>query len=58
MGLPPGTLVHVGEKRTEKVRITIIDYDEKEFQEKEAEAVEECFPFNNPLHNPSLSQPL
>ena len=47
VGLPPGTLVHVGEKRTEKVRITIIDYDEKEFQEKEAEAVEECFPFKD-----------
>lgn len=46
-GLPPGSLVHVGEKREEKVRITIIDYDKAQFQEKEAETVEECFPFKD-----------
>jgi magnesium transporter len=47
VGLPPGTLVHIGEKRTEKVRITIIDYDEAQFQEKEAKTTEECFPFKD-----------
>ena len=47
VGLPPGTLVHVGEKRTEKVRITIIDYDPKNYQEKEGEKIEECFPFKD-----------
>ena len=26
--MPPGTLVYLGEERTEPVRITIIDYDE------------------------------
>jgi len=35
VGLPPGTLVHIGEKKTDKVRITIIDYDEANFEEKE-----------------------
>ncbi|OGF56308.1 MAG: magnesium and cobalt transport protein CorA [Candidatus Fraserbacteria bacterium RBG_16_55_9] len=44
-GLSPGTLVHIGEKKTEKVRITLIDYDEAHAQEKEVRAVEECFPF-------------
>ncbi len=44
-GLPPGALVHIGEKKTEKAKITIIDYDEEQFQEKEAKKVEECFPF-------------
>ncbi|MFC1767937.1 magnesium/cobalt transporter CorA [Candidatus Margulisiibacteriota bacterium] len=44
-GLPPGTLVHIGEKRSEKIKITIIDYDEKQFQEKEAKTIEECLPF-------------
>jgi magnesium transporter len=44
-GLPPGSLIHVGEKKTERAKITIIDYDEQNFQEKEAKAVEECFPF-------------
>jgi magnesium transporter len=47
VGLPPGTLIHVGEKRAEQVRISIIDYDETQFQEKEAKTVEECFPFKD-----------
>jgi len=44
-GLAPGTLLYTNEKRMEKAKITIIDYDEKDLQEKEAKAVEECFPF-------------
>jgi len=44
-GLPPGTLVHIGEKHVEKPRITVMDYDERTFQEKEVAAVEECFEF-------------
>jgi magnesium transporter len=33
-GLPPGTLVHIGEKRAETVRISVFDYDEAHFQER------------------------
>ena len=44
-GLPPGTLVHIGERKAEEVRIRILDYDEVQFEEKEAKTVEECFPF-------------
>lgn len=44
-GSPPGTLVHVGEKRSEVVRISYMDYDEANFQEKQAANIEECFPF-------------
>jgi magnesium transporter len=47
VGLPPGTLVHVGEKKTEEVRITVIDYDPKNYQEKEVDKIEECFPFRD-----------
>ena len=47
IGLPPGTLVHVGEKKMEKARIRIIDYDEKNLQEKEANTIEECFQFKD-----------
>lgn len=43
LGLPPGTLVHIGEEKTGSVRITIIDYDETNVQMKEASTVEECF---------------
>ena len=46
-GLPPGALIHIGEKRSEKVKISIIDYDEINFQEKEAKTIEECFPFKD-----------
>jgi magnesium transporter len=46
-GTPPGTLVHIGERKAEKARITTIDYDETQFQEKEVETTEECFPFKD-----------
>jgi magnesium transporter len=44
-GLPPGTLMHIGEKLSERTHITILDYDAANFLEKETEAIEECFPF-------------
>ncbi|MEA3293517.1 MAG: magnesium/cobalt transporter CorA [Euryarchaeota archaeon] len=47
MGLPPGTLVHIGERKAQKHRITIIDYDETQFQERELETIEESFPFKD-----------
>jgi len=47
VGLPPGTLVQAEEKKAEKARISLIDYDEAQFQEKEAATIEECFPFKD-----------
>jgi len=44
-GLSPGTLMHVGARKMERTRITVMDYDEASFIEKEAGSVEECFPF-------------
>jgi magnesium transporter len=41
-GLPPGALVHIGEKRTEKVKVTVWEYDEKSFQQKEIAGLKEC----------------
>jgi len=46
-GLPPGTLVHIGERKTEKIKITIMDYDETQFQVRETETLEECYPFKD-----------
>ena len=46
-GLPPGTLIHIGEKKTEKVKITITEYDEMHFREQEAKTIEECFPLKD-----------
>ena len=31
-GLPPGTLIYTGERKAEKVKIRILDYDEAEFR--------------------------
>ncbi|MGD9347692.1 MAG: magnesium and cobalt transport protein CorA, partial [Candidatus Aminicenantes bacterium] len=42
IGLPPGTPVYTGDKKEEAVRITVMDYDEDNFDEKEISDVEEC----------------
>ena len=42
-GLPPGELVHIGEKRTERSSITVLDYDENTFEETSVKQVEDCF---------------
>ena len=47
VGLPPGTLVHVGEKKAETTRIRIIDYNEAQLNEKDIQTVEESFPFKD-----------
>jgi len=44
-GLPPGTLVHIGEKTSDTTRFTLWEYDEKDFQESRLENLEVCFPF-------------
>jgi len=43
-GLPPGTLVHIGEEKAERTRITVLDYDELSFRVKEVETIDECLP--------------
>jgi len=45
VGLPPGTMVHVGEERTGPVRITILDYDEVELQEFFVTSIDRCLDF-------------
>ena len=44
-GLPPGTLVHIGEKLTEKTRIAVVEYDGQGFQEKELGTLETSYLF-------------
>jgi magnesium transporter len=46
-GFPPGTLVHIGEKKSETPKITIMDYEEANFQGKETKIIEECFLFKD-----------
>jgi magnesium transporter len=51
-GLQPGSLIHIGEQKVEKVRIRVIDYEEANLNEHEFESVEECFSFKD---KPSVS---
>jgi len=46
-GLPPGTLIHIGEKKVEEPQITIFDYDDQHVEEREVKAIEECFAFKD-----------
>ncbi len=44
-GLSPGTLMYLGEKKDQKVKIQIIDYNENKLLEREAATIDECLPF-------------
>jgi magnesium transporter len=44
-GAPPGSLVFIGEQRSEKVRLTLYNYDAGSLEEKTLETPEEAFPF-------------
>jgi len=44
-GLPPGTLVYVGDKDLGPIRITYMAYDEQNFHEEQVKKIEDCFAF-------------
>ena len=48
-GLPPGRLVYVGPPKTDPVTISVIDYDENNFIQKNLKSAEECLSFKNSL---------
>ncbi len=41
-GLPPGTAIHIGEIKTDKVRISVIDYNQEQVESRTVEEVGEC----------------
>ena len=43
-GLPPGSLIHVGERKIDKTLIRIVDYNETNVNEKTIKDIEECLP--------------
>ena len=45
IGAPPGTLIHVGERKTERTRIRLIRYDAERLEEQELERVEQCLEY-------------
>lgn len=46
VGLPPGTLVHVGEKKIDKTHLHLFSYDANGYNELEPETIDACFPFS------------
>jgi len=65
-GAPPGTLVHTGARKMDKVRIRLIDYDAESMQELELERIEDSFSYaQDPpvtwvnvdgLHDPAVAE--
>jgi magnesium transporter len=41
-GLPPGSLVHIGEQKSERTRIFLMNYNEEHCEEKEITDIEAC----------------
>lgn len=48
VGLPPGTLVHIGEKSGREIGIRVLDYGPDRCEEKEISGLQECFYFADP----------
>ena len=46
-GMPPGSLVHVGDKKQEHTRISVMDFEGERFQEQHPEDVETVFPLRD-----------
>lgn len=46
-GLPPGALVHIGERKTETVKISVLDYDEATCQEAVLSELEQCLVYRD-----------
>jgi magnesium transporter len=46
-GMSPGILVHVGEQKIEKARITLMAYDQSRLEEKQLNRIEESFAYKD-----------
>lgn len=43
VGLPPGSIIHVGDQKIDDIKITVYDYDKEYLQIKEIKNIEELF---------------
>ena len=41
-GLPPGSLIHIGEKKTAEMKVSVLDYDEHDYSETTHTEPEQC----------------
>lgn len=45
IGLPPGTLVHIGEQKVDQSKISLFHYTETQLEERVLSTIEECIPY-------------
>ena len=67
-GLPPGTVEFTGEKKISEVELSVIAWDQEQYEKKSLSTVEECYPYRdadraawiniNGLHDTGLLQDL
>jgi magnesium transporter len=47
VGLPPGSLVHIGERKAEQVKITIREFGQDQYYETSLNTFDQCVPLKN-----------
>ncbi len=47
VGAPPGTLIYTGEKKADKARISVIEYDDSEYSERVVDDFGSCLPIKD-----------
>ncbi|MCW8798318.1 MAG: magnesium/cobalt transporter CorA [Prosthecochloris sp.] len=45
IGLPAGSLIHLGEKKQDETRISVIDFNEAHVERREVRRIEDCLPY-------------
>lgn len=68
LGFPPGSLVFVGEQKTDTVVLTVSNYDAERFEEKQSASIEDCLSYRDlpsitwvhvrGLHDPDMIESL
>jgi len=43
----PGTLIHIGKRHSEKIKVTLFNFDDKNLEEKELKDIEESFTYKD-----------
>jgi len=47
VGLSPGTLIHIGDQKIGKVKISLMNYDQGQLLEKDLKNIEDAFPYRD-----------
>ena len=47
IGLSPGTLIHIGDKKVGEIKMSLMNYDQGQLIEKELTSIEDAFPYKD-----------